>query len=607
MIQRKFPTEKVNQLKDTVKVIVRMMKMIWKIDPKLFSLAAVFYLFPSVIPFLNAYIYKLIIDLIVKLVQAGSTDISGLWILVGARLVTYFVQDISFNTQDLIERILFTKFPISINQIFFKKISSLDVAHFENSEFRNLLEKAQEGYGYRPQRLFSNTFYALSELVTVLIAFVAIARLNIFMVVLICAVVIPEFIIQTQRSKIAWGIWGGNATLRKRFDYLQRILMGFREFKEVKIFQLANKFLAEIKKVQEKFYFDNKKLLQQNYGYRLIFRSFAVLIFVGFEVFVLMEAIAKRLTIGDIGFYTGIVTNFHQSMSGFFRALGEIFDSSLYVKHIFEVLDIEAMIKVPNHPIHPDFTKTPLIEFKNVDFVYPDTKDKILKNFSMVIKPGEKIAFVGENGVGKSTIVKLLIRFYDVSAGEILINGVNIKEIDLGDWYKVIGVLFQDFNKYDDTVKENIGLGKVYEDIDLEQITQAAMSAGAHPMIAKFEKGYEQMLGRVFEEGIELSGGQWQKIALARAFLRNAPVLVLDEPTASIDAKAEAEIFSKVEKLSRDKTVIIISHRFSTVRNADTIYVIDDGSVIESGTHDELIKLNGQYATMFKLQAKGYQ
>jgi ATP-binding cassette subfamily B protein len=214
---------------------------------------------------------------------------------------------------------------------------------------------------------------------------------------------------------------------------------------------------------------------------------------------------------------------------------------------------------------------------------------------------------VGQNGAGKSTIIKLLLRFYDVTEGEILINGTNIKDLDLGEWYKAIGVLFQDFNRYEDTVKENIGLGRVYEAIDLKDITAAASSAGAHPMIAKFEKGYEQMLGRVFDEGIELSGGQWQKIALARAFLRNAPVLVLDEPTASIDAKSEAEIFSKVEKLEKDKTVIIISHRFSTVRNADKIYVINGGKIIESGSHEELLNFDGEYAAMFKLQAKGYR
>ncbi|MFA5933311.1 MAG: ABC transporter ATP-binding protein [Microgenomates group bacterium] len=600
-------TEKLSQIKDTFKVVLRMMKMIWGIDHKLFILAAIFYFLPAIIPFINAYIYKLIIDAVVHLLQINSTDITILYPLIGARLVTYFAQDISFNTQELIERMLFTKFPISITQIFFKKLSSLDIQYYENSEFSNLLEKAKEGYEFKPERLFSNSFYAMAEFISFTIALIAIVRLNWLLLILISAVVIPEFIIQTRFSKFAWGIWGANASLRKRYDYLRRVLQGTREVKEVKIFQLANNFLAEIKLVQEKFFDEQSTILKKTYWSKFIFRMFAILIFIGFEIYVIMETLAKRLTIGDVGFYTGIVTTFHNSMSGFFRSIGGVFDDSLYVKHVFEVMDLQPIIQVPINPVKIDYKKAPLIEFKNVDFIYPDTKDKILDNFSMTINPGEKIAFVGENGAGKSTIIKLLVRFYDVTSGEILINGVNIKEVDLETWYKAIGVLFQDFNKYEDTVKENIGLGKVYETVGLDEIVEAATSAGAHPMVSKFEKGYEQMLGRVFDEGVELSGGQWQKVALARAFLRNAPVLVLDEPTAAIDAKAESEIFTRVEKLEKDKTVIIISHRFSTVRNADTIYVMNKGKMIEHGSHEQLMKLDGQYATMFKLQAKGYQ
>jgi len=607
MITNKIPTERLGQLKDMFQVITRMMGFIWGIDKRLFLAAVIFYFLPSIIPFINAYIYKLVIDAVVKMVQTGSTDLSGLIPLIGARLGTYFMLDVSQNLQEFVERILFTKYPISINQAFFKKLTELDVQYFEDSEFRNLLEKAREGYNIRPQRLFSNTFYAMSEFISVLIAFVAIARLNWFLIILVAAVVIPEFIIQTQYSKIAWGIWGGNAALRKRFDYLSRVIQGHREFKEVKIFQLAPQFLKEIKTVQERFYQDNKKLLIRNFASKFIFNTLAIIIFVGFEVFVILEAIAKRLTIGDIGFYTGIVTSFHRSLSGFFRSLGEVFDSSLYVRHVFEIMDAQPILKKSENPVKIDPSQTPLVEFKNVDFAYPGTDKKVLSNFSLTIKPGEKVAFVGENGVGKSTIIKLLVRFYDVSSGEILINGTNIKNLDTTQWYKTIGVLFQDFNRYDDTVRENIRYGKIDEQPNLEEIIKASTQAGAHTMISKFDKSYEQMLGRMFEDGVELSGGQWQKIALSRAFLRNAPVLVLDEPTASIDAKAESEIFSRVEKLSKDKTVIIISHRFSTVRNADKIYVIDNGKIIESGSHKELMKVNGQYASLFNLQAKGYQ
>jgi len=599
--------EKLNQLKVTLRVVLRMLRMVWGVDRRLFIAAVILNFLPAIIPFINAYIYKLIIDTVVSMVQVSSTDTASLFPLIGARVVTYFVQDISYNSQEVVERLLFTKFPININQIFFGKLASLDIQHFEDSEFKNLLEKAREGYNFRPQSLFRNTFYAFSELITLMIAFVAIASLNWFLIILITIVVIPEFIIQTQYSKIAWNIWGGNAALRKRYDYLCRVIQGHREVKEVKIFQLAKRFLSEIKTVQEKFYLDNKQMIKKQYFNKLIFRSLAIVVFIGFEVFVILEAIYKRLTIGDIGFYTKIVMDFHSSLSGFFRALGEIFDSSLYVKHIFEVLDTEQRVKLPEKPLRIDYHRTPLVEFKNVDFAYPGSKRKILKNFSLVINPGEKIAFVGENGSGKSTIIKLLVRFYDVTGGQILIDGNDIQELSLEDWYKTIGVLFQDYNRYDDTAKENIWYGKVHEELSLEEIVKASTSAGAHPMINKFNKGYEQMLGRMFDEGIELSGGQWQKIALARAFLRNAPILVLDEPTAAIDAKAEAEIFGRVEKLSKDKTVIIISHRFSTVRNADRIYVIDNGGIIESGSHGELMKIDGHYAKLFKLQAKGYQ
>jgi ATP-binding cassette subfamily B protein len=290
-----------------------------------------------------------------------------------------------------------------------------------------------------------------------------------------------------------------------------------------------------------------------------------------------------------------MVSNFQTGLGGFFSNINAIFEQSLYVNSVFELMELEPKVKMPEHPIPLKIKAAPKIEFKNVSFKYPDTKNYILKNFSLSIESGEKVAFVGENGAGKSTMIKLLARFYDVDEGEILINGINIKDVDLSEWYK-----------YEASAKENINFGNIDLD-DTQKIIDASVSAGSHQMIQKFENQYEQMLGRLFDQGIEPSGGQWQKIALARAFFRNAPVLVLDEPTASIDAKAESEIFNRVERLSKDKTVIIISHRFSTVRNADKIYVIDGGKIIESGEHHQLMKLDGHYAELFNLQAKGYR
>lgn len=598
---------KLIQIREAFNTSKRLLKIVWEVDHWLFLTSIVATLIPGIVPFVNIYIYKLIIDQIVMVVGGAAFDPNQFYPLIGVRIMTYFLQSAAFNTQDLIERLLWTKVPIYINQMVFKKISGLDIHYYENDKFRNLLEKFKESHSFHPQKLIVNLFFGLQSLVSVAIAFVALVHLNWLFVILILIVAIPEFILQSQQSKLAYGIWNEESSLKKRFHYLTRMLEGHREHKEVKLFSLPGRFLKELKSLQETFYKNNTKLAKRNYYLNLLFNILSTAVFVGIELYVILETFARRLTVGDINFYTGVVSSFQNGLGGLMRNLNAIFDSSLYVSTIFEVMDSEPIIKERENPVKLELKKPPFIEFRNVDFTYPDTSNKILDNFSMVIKPGEKIALVGENGAGKSTIIKLLVRFYDIDSGEILINGINIKDLSLEDWFEYVGVLFQDFNRYEDTVKENIYLGKVEHELKLDEIIKASKYAGSHQMVEKFEKSYDQMLGRMFEGGVELSGGQWQKIALARAFFRNAPVLVLDEPTASIDAKSEAEIFERVEKLSKDKTVIIISHRFSTVRNADRILVIDNGKIIESGSHQDLIKLNGQYAIMFNLQAKGYQ
>jgi len=279
-----------------------------------------------------------------------------------------------------------------------------------------------------------------------------------------------------------------------------------------------------------------------------------------------------------------------------------------YLEKYFEFMNLQKKINSPPQVVPiPKQPRPPLIEFKNVSFRYPNTSRYILRNFNLVINPGEKIAFVGENGAGKTTVIKLLLRFYDVSEGEVLINGVNIKNVDLNKWYALVGALFQDFIKYQFTFKENIYYGNKKENNNLELLKSAIKQSGADIFVKDLPDNYDQVVGKMFEGGIDLSGGQWQKLALARAFFKNAPILILDEPTSAIDAKAEYEIFERVQKLQKDKTVIIISHRFSTVRNADRILVLNGGKIIEEGNHTDLIKLSGLYAELFQLQAQGYK
>lgn len=595
------------QIKETLSVCGRLLVIVWQTDRLLFAVYFVAMIIPGVIPFINIYIYKLIIDLVIGSLSSGGIDLIKFYPLLGLRLLTYFLQDASFATERYVIRLIWTKVPIELHQIVFKKISGLDVYYFENDKFRDLIEKARESISVRPQRLIDAVFAGMQSLIQFTIAFAALVHLNWFFVILILAISVPEFITQAYRSKIAWGIWSDNSPFRKRFHYLNHILLHHREVKEVKIFQLARKFLQELRDIEFKFYRENKSVATKSYFSNIIFNFLSTFVFIGIEVFVIFQTLSKKLTVGDIAFYSGVVSNFQNGLGGLFSNINTIFDNSLYVKNVFDILEVEPVVKLSENPVKLTSRETPSIEFKNVSFSYPDTTKKILNNFSLSISKGEKIAFVGENGAGKSTIIKLMLRFYDVTEGEILINGVNLKEIDLSSWYERIGVLFQDFNRYESSVKENIHYGRIDSRMDLKGIINASVSSGAHKMIEGFDKKYEQMLGRMFEGGLELSGGQWQKIALTRAFFRNAPVLVLDEPTAAIDAKGEAEIFNRVEKLSNDKTVIIISHRFSTVRNADKIYVIDNGKIVESGSHQQLMKLNGEYSTLFNLQAKGYR
>ena len=598
---------RIEQIKETSRISWRLLKLVWQIDKILLSVTAVATLIPGILPYVNFYIYKLIIDLVAAGVGGQPFDYHRFYFLIAIRVVSYFAQGISTLTQDLIERLLWMKIPIYLNKLILAKTSSLDVAYYENSEFRDLLEKVRDSYSMRPQNLLSYILFAGQSFVQFAIAFVAIAQLNYVLCLLILLVAIPEFFNQAYMSKLSWGVWSWNSPLRKRFWYLGSLLTESQFVKEVKLFSLAKRFIDEVSELQSKFYDDNKKVITKSYKFNIFFNLMSTSIFIGTEMFVVLKTLAKQRTIGDISFYTGVVMNFQNGLSGLIQNVTRIFDNSLYVKSIFDLLDTQPLIKEIHNPKHIDFTKPPKIEFRNVTFAYPGTNRKILDNFSLVINPGEKIALVGENGAGKSTIIKLMVRFYEVTEGDILINDISIKELAFEDLYRSFGILFQDFNRYEHTLGENIYFGKAYEEYNHEHIEKAAYDSGAVDVVKKLDKGYEQMLGKTFEGGIDLSGGQWQKVALGRAFLRSAPILILDEPTAAIDAKAEAQIFEKVEKLSKDKTVIIISHRFSTVRNAQKIYVIDNGDIKESGSHKQLMDVDGQYAKLFKLQAKGYQ
>ncbi|HVZ11811.1 MAG TPA: ABC transporter ATP-binding protein [Patescibacteria group bacterium] len=598
--------DKLAETRETIYTSRRLLALIWKFDKKIVIGQLIATTIPIVIPFINAYIYALILDLIVHSI-GKPFNFAHLYTLLALRLLTLIAGNLASSLQTYMDLITWVQIPVNLYQVVLSKLTTLDIEYFENDKFRDMLQKVREGYVWMPLNLYATIFSSIGSIIQIVISFIALATLSAPLALFIIIAAIPAFINQLYYSKILWKIWSKNSPLRKKFWYLSELIQHREGIKEMRIFGTSNKFLDEILDIQRNFAQKNLDVGKKRLGTSLLLNSLGSIFYIAIEGYIALQTIMSKITLGSLSYYTFVVFNFQGGISALFGNVSRNYDQSLYVRDIFRVLDLENKTIEIKNPIKIDPKNPPKIEFRDVTFIYANSKKPTLKNFSLTINPGEKVAFVGENGAGKTTLIKLLARFYDVTSGEILINGHNIKEIDLASWYKMLGVIFQDFIKYEYTLSENIHFGKIYEEINLEAIQEAARFSGTDEIAKKLDHGYDQVLGLTFKGGAELSVGQWQKVALARAFLRDAPVLVLDEPTASIDAKAEKEIFDKVEKLGRNKTVLIISHRFSTVRNADKIYVIENGKIAEEGSHNKLIKQRGIYAKLFNFQADRYK
>lgn len=594
-------------VRKTISTSTRILTIIWKHERNLLLISGFLHIAPALLPFINAYIYKLIVDEIVIFVQTGTFNSNFFYWLFFARAVSYFVSDVAYRLESFSAHHLWNRVPMIFQSIFLKKISQLDIQYFENSEFKNLLEKAREGLWNRAQHLTIAVFNIIDGILRVSIAAVALYKLNPYLILIIALILIPELIIQTRISQVAWGIWNWKSPLRKRYWDLLDILQDARMITESKLYNLSQTFLSEIQHILKKFYKQDSVVAKKNLGLQTGLNLFSSISYIGIELYTVSLVFSKKITVGDIGFYSNIISNFRSGFSGFLRNIGDVFDTTQYLDTFFEIIDIPQIIQEPAHPTPLNLTHPPLIEFRHVDFSYPGSDMKVLDDFNVTIAPGQKVALVGENGAGKSTIVKLLARLYDVTAGEILINGIPLTEVSIREWHDALAILLQSFNKYNYSVEDNIRFGNIHKKANSSNIRDAARSASADEFIQKYPSGYKQMLGRTFDDGIDPSGGQWQKIAIARAFYRDAHILILDEPTASIDARAEKEIFDRVDALSENMTTIIISHRFSTVRKADRILVIENGKIVEEGTHKELMMLEGRYEKLFTLQAEGYE
>lgn len=489
-----------------------------------------------------------------------------------------------------------------------RKFTQLDPATFEKPEFQNLLSQLDNTKG--TLTLHSIRFISLIDsVVKFVIAAIVVSSTFPLFAPLILLATIPSYLAWDKLRRTTWPFFvEKRSELLRVVDYIKSLLSSDSTSKEAAIFNTGNVLISKIKLEQKKYFSEFARTNDPGIATIFISRIIQLSAFVYTQFLNLSRVFQGLLGIGQFALVFQQSLNLVFSAEEILNQYSSIGTRTKYIERFFEFMATEPVIQIPHNPQSLPKDPTPAtIEFKEVSFKYPDTGRWILKDFDLTIKSGEKIALVGENGAGKSTIIKLLLRFHDVSGGSILINGVDVKKLDLDAWHKQLGALFQDFIKYQFTFKENVIFGDIEKRNDLSAIKEAIEKAGAESYLEDLPKGMDQVVGKTFEEGVDLSGGQWQKLALARAFFRDAPFLILDEPTSAIDAKAEYEIFQKVNELQKDKTVIIISHRFSTVRNADRILVLDNGRIIEEGDHKKLMKKNGLYAELFNIQAQGYK
>ena len=586
----------------------RLIALVLTIDRKLTILYYATAAFGAVIPVAAGVLSKYLID---NLQISQQQGIGVLPVILIGLLATTYILDILEEVilwgyhYSYLDYIFRNKLQNEINYLYYTKVSHLDIAHFEDPKTQDLITKTRDTMTWRVPDFLRMFSYFLSEIVGYLSAFVILIPFGMWVPFLITCIAIPRIYLRAKHGFVQWSIYGSGAPQAKKLWYFGHLLQNKNAISEMRIFQSTNAMLKKYKQIQNNLFEINKVAVDRYLKVRNIPSVIEIIILLFIGLLFLPKTIAGSVTIGSYILLLSMMGRLNSKASGAAQRVGELYEHSLYVDNFFEILDFPIIIQEDQHPVVLDSTTPPKIEFKGVTFAYPKGK-AVLKDVTFVINPGESVAFVGDNGAGKTTIIKLLCRFYDIQKGEILINGTNIKNVSLESLYKLLGTLFQYFTQYHFSIKENITLGNPNKN-DEDAIIDAAKKSDSYEFIKKLPNQFDTMLGKEFEDGEELSGGQWQKLAIARAFYEEPPVLILDEPTSAIDAQAEYEIFNNLQKQYTKKTLILISHRFSTVRNANKIFVIHKGRITESGTHEELLHKKNKYHRLFTIQAAGYK
>jgi ATP-binding cassette subfamily B protein len=563
----------------------------------------------ALLPASQAWVGKLIVDGVVASIQQGADPerVRRVFVYLILELSLFLLATGLNHARRLIQQLIQLQLANRIRGEIIAKALTLDLAFFEHPDFYDRLQNARRESGYKPVDLINDTFLIVQHTITLISFAVLLLRFSPWLVVILLAASVPAFIAETRFSEEGFRLLTRRAPETRQINYLARLLTEDSSAKEIKLFNLGDTLLTRYMTLFDKFFREDKSLALRRaiagFGLGLI----ATLGFYGSYAWIVWHTVQGKISLGDMTLYLTIFRQGQSTFQAILSAVGSIYENNLFMANLFDFLGLKPQMGVAarNHMLPVPLRSG--IEFRGVGFRYPESEEWALHDINLTMRAGEKIALVGPNGAGKTTLIKLLTRLYDPTEGTILIDGIDIRELDPVDLRQRIGVIFQDFVRYHLPASENIGFGQIEALGRMDQIIASARKSGAHSIVESLPEGYQTMLGRWFHGGHELSVGQWQKIALARAFMRDAEILVLDEPTSSLDAETEYEIFRHFQELTVGKMAILISHRFSTVRMADRIVVIQEGRIAEIGSHQELLRQEGIYAHLFSIQAEGYR
>ncbi|HEX4810302.1 MAG TPA: ABC transporter ATP-binding protein [Bryobacteraceae bacterium] len=591
---------------EALRNIPPLLGMVWRTSRSLTICTILLRFIAALFPIATLWVSKLIIDLVVRTIRHQTVDRTMIWKLLLLELTLAVASDTIARFISLVDSLLGDKFTNFVSIRLMEHATSLDLVSFEDPVFYDKMERARRQTTARLGMLATLAGMA-QQFLTLLSMLSAVILFSPWLLLLLLAATVPVFLGETRFAMLNYSILYRYTPERRELDYLRWLGASNESAKEVKIFGLGNYLSGRSRALFERFYAENKRLAI----HRAIHGAFINLVPTGgyyaAYAFILLRALAGALTVGDLTLIAGAFSRARNIMESLVSGLAGVSEQALFIKDLFDYFETKPSIASPPNALPAPRPIREGFDFQGVSFAYQGASRLSLSNITFRFEPGERIALVGENGAGKTTLVKLLARLYDPTEGRILLDGIDLREYSVEDLRREIGVIFQDYMRYDMLVSENIGFGRIEQVEDESRVERSAEKSLAAPMVQKLPDQYRQMLGRRFEGGVDLSTGQWQKIALARAYMRDAQILILDEPTASLDARAEFEVYQRFVDLTAGKMAVLISHRFSTVRMADRILVLEQGRIEEQGSHRQLLALGRKYAELFELQAAGYR